>query len=151
MTMTIRSAKQTDLDSLVEIEKKAFDPKRYPLSSKKDYQHFLKSPTVDVLVAETENKIAASAVVFYKKGSSAARMYSIGVDPIFQKKGLGSALFEKIQEVAIKKGLKRIISEIRSDLPDYVKWYESKGFKVKKRLPQYYPDLVSGLKMEKEV
>ncbi len=151
MTTAIRFAKKNDLNRLEIIEKEAFDPQKYDLCSRRQYAYLLNQNSVDILVAEHNGVLCASAIIFYRKNSDLGRLYSVAVSPQYQGVSIGSQLFDAVEARVQLKKKTGLLSEIRADNKAYLEWYQKRGFYLKQVLPAYYPDGVDGLKVMKDL
>jgi len=149
MAVTIRNATLADLDTLTQLERIVFDPNKYPISSRRNFEHLLKYGKAVVLVAEDQNIIRGMAVLLFRKTSKFGRLYSIGVDPAYQGGEFGKALFSSAEYLVKEQGLIGMVLEIRADNVKHRDRYVSSGYKIIEKLQDYYPDGSSGLKLKK--
>lgn len=139
----IRKAVMSDLDALLDIENRAFAGNRL---SRRSLRAFLSSPKALMLVLEHAEKTAGYGVLIYRKGSNVARLYSFGVAPDFQGRGLSTPLLEAL-EAKCAKPIMRL--EVRADNAAAIKLYLKMAFEHIGRRDNYYEDGEAALIMEK--
>ncbi|MGB3840589.1 MAG: GNAT family N-acetyltransferase [Rhodanobacter sp.] len=86
----VRRADLSDLDDLVTLEQNAFDGDRL---SRAQYRRHLDSDSAQVLVASGgRHDFFGSAVLFFRKRSRVARVYSLATRPESRGLGIGAVL-----------------------------------------------------------
>ncbi len=141
--LTLRLARNEDLDFLEELEYQCFD--RIKRSSRRSLRNSLLSPSQEVyIICEDNIKIAASIIQLYKK---TMRIYSISVLPSFQGKSVGTFIMEHIINIARSRGYKRISLEADSDNKILVDWYKKFKFVVVSKIENYYGKNASAYRM----
>src|SRR6201996_3904442 len=94
----VRRAELSDLDDLVALEESSFATDRL---SRAQYRRHLDSETAQVLVASANHRrFLGTAVVFFRKQSRIAPLYSIATKPEARGKGVGSALIAAVEAAA---------------------------------------------------
>lgn len=149
MRTQIRSARLSDLKSIIQIEQAAFSQSLYDLLSTRQWRYLLTQAKADILVAEQQNQVLGVCVVLYRKRSRYGRIYSIAVDPVVQKQAIGRQLITHCLQMITDKGLVGVLCEVRQDQQQLIRFYQSLGFQAFKTLESYYPDGMSGLKLRK--
>lgn len=135
----IQQATKENVNELKDIEDSLFDKNNYPLS-KSSFYNFIKKQ--NLYIYKVDNQIAGYIVLInYKKS---IRIYSLGIKKEFQGKGISKEIIKFVIE-KLKNDL-NIILEVRVDNYKAIKLYESLGFKILKKLDNYYDD-VDGYKM----
>jgi N-acetylglutamate synthase-like GNAT family acetyltransferase len=141
----IRTAEEEDIKDIYNILSNAFSPytKFY---TKTAYQATVVSPNIlkkriqdnkaNILVAELDNKIIGTAS-FYKK-QDYIYLYSMAVDPVFQKNGVGNILLNKIIKFTTNEKIKKILIYSYYPLKDAIRFYESNGFKKSGKKLDYH-------------
>ena len=142
----IRPAKKPDLDRLVELEHRAFTTDRL---SRAQYRRHIDSATSAVLVAESAGDVCGSAVIFFRRGSDSARLYSIAVDHAFRGRGVGERLIDAVERAAIEHGSARLRLEVRQDNPAAIRLYEKRGYARTGSIADFYEDGADAWKYEK--
>lgn len=137
-TVRVRRAENSDLDDLVALEERTFDSDRL---SRAQYRRHLDSHSALVLVASANHRhFLGTAVLFFRKGSTVARLYSLATQPEARGKGVGSALLEAASHAAIQRGCRALRLEVRTANATAIRLYEQWGFRRIAQLARYYQD-----------
>jgi ribosomal protein S18 acetylase RimI-like enzyme len=144
----IREAKQSDLDALLEIENRAFPGDRL---SRRSLRHLLMKGNATTLLEEKDGRIRGYVLVLYNKGTSLARLYSIGVDNDFRGSGLGSRLLEAAEKDALDNECVIMRLEVRKDNESAIRLYQRHGYRLFDTVPDYYEDHAEALRFEKSL
>lgn len=135
--MRVRRADVDDLDELVRIEGASFETDRI---SRRSFRDLLRSPTAILLVAEDEGAILGDALVLFRKGTAAARLYSIAVDPPARGRGLATVLLVAAEQAAYEGGCLQLRLEVGVDNHAARALYCRAGYREVQSLPAYYED-----------
>lgn len=141
----VRRAIPVDIDRIDRIENRSFTKDRFP---RRNLRRVLKSPATLFLIAEEGGATAGYAMVLFRKGSSAARLYSIAVDPDFRGRGVAERLLAEAAQRAAARGAIRLRLEFRPSNKAAQRLYERAGFTVLERKPCYYDDGEDAIRME---
>src|ERR1700761_5701689 len=134
----VRRAEVSDLDDLVTLEESSFATDRL---SRAQYRRHLDSESAQVLVASANHRnFLGTAVVFFRKGTHVARLYSIATKTEARGKGVGSALLEAAEQLAVRRGCTVLRLEVRMDNDDALRLYERLGYKRIGHYERYYGD-----------
>lgn len=144
----VRRAELSDLDDLVSLEQATFDSDRI---SRAQFRRHLDSDSARVLVASANHRrFLGTAMVFFRKGSRMARLYSIASLPEARGKGVGTALIEAAEAVALQRRCQTLRLEVRTDNQSAIRLYERLGYRrigpVEKR---FYEDGSDAFRYEK--
>lgn len=143
----VRRAELSDLDDLVALEESSFATDRL---SRTQYRRHLDSESAQVLVASANHRnFLGTAVVFFRKGTQVARLYSIATKSEARGKGVGSALLEAAEQLALKRGRSSLRLEVRTDNDDALRLYERLGYQRIGRYARYYGDGTDAWRYEK--
>ncbi|GLQ91359.1 GNAT family N-acetyltransferase [Dyella acidisoli] len=122
----VRRAELSDLDDLVALEQATFDSDQI---SRAQFRRHLDSDTARVLVASANHRrFLGTAMVFFRKGSRVARLYSIASLPEARGKGVGTALIEAAETAARQRRCEALRLEVRTDNDSAVRLYERLGY-----------------------
>jgi ribosomal-protein-alanine N-acetyltransferase len=136
----LKSKSWTDLKQILNIEVNSFHPIDW--FSINTFKYFFKKKRLWVVIFK--NKIIGYFILIcYKKS---LRVYSIALLPEYRYLGIGSKILTFIIKLAIFLNKHRIILEVRQSNKNK-RLYEKFGFKVKKKLKNYYKN-ENGYKME---
>lgn len=144
----IRTATLGDLESLIAIEKRAFELDRF---SRRTFRYLLSKANADTLIDEEDGKVAGYAMLLFNTGTSLARLYSLAVDPDWQGKGIGRALMQATEGNAIAHGCVSMRLEVRADGAHARALYESQGYRQIGTVDDYYEDGMQALRYEKRL
>src|ERR1700754_1788292 len=145
----VRRAAVSDLDDLVALEESSFAQDRL---SRAQYRKHLDSESALVLVASANHRrFLGTAVVFFRKGSGVARLYSIATKPQAQGKGVGSALIEASEDAGRTRGCRALRLEVRKDNAVAIRLYERLGYGVIGEYAKYYADGADAFRFEKQL
>jgi ribosomal protein S18 acetylase RimI-like enzyme len=143
--LQLRRALASDLDALERLET-SFEGDRI---SRASFRRFLRSPSVDLLVAEAAGVVVGDAVVVTRQGFRSARLYSLVVAPGWRGRGVASALLAEAERSARERGCITMRLEVRADNAAAVALYQRQGYDVVGRTAEYYEDGSDALRMRK--
>lgn len=145
----VRRAVLSDLDDLVALEQATFDNDRI---SRAQYRRHLDSDSACVLVASAgPHRLLGAAVVFFRRGSAVARLYSLATRPQARGKGVGSALVAAAEQLARQRGGDRLRLEVRLENSAAIRLYEGSGYRRFARVAGYYADGMDAWRYEKRL
>lgn len=143
----VRRAELSDLDDLVALEQATFDGDRM---SRAQYRRHLDSASAQVLVASANHRnFLGTAVVFFRKGSTVARLYSIASRPEARGKGVGTALIAASEASARQHRCRALRLEVRTDNAAAIRLYEQLGYRRIGHYAHYYEDGADAWRYEK--
>jgi ribosomal protein S18 acetylase RimI-like enzyme len=143
----VRRAELSDLDDLVALEQATFDSDRL---SRAQYRRHLDSGSARVLVASANRRrFLGTALVFFRKGSAVARLYSLASRPEARGKGVGSELMAAVEKAARQRGCRTLRLEVRTDNATAIRFYERLGYRRFGRLEGFYEDGTDAWRYEK--
>jgi len=143
----VRRAELSDLDDLAALEESSFATDRL---SRAQYRRHLDSESAQVLVASANHRhFLGTAVVFFRKGTQVARLYSIATKKEARGKGVGSALLEAAEKLASRRRCVSLRLEVRTDNEDAMRLYERLGYKRIGHYARYYGDGADAWRYEK--
>ncbi len=143
----VRSAELSDLDDLVALEEQSFTSDRL---SRTQFRRHLDSESAKVLVASTgPHRFLGTAVMFFRKRSGVARLYSIAIHRAARGQGVGSALLYAVEQLALRRRCRALRLEVRADNAGAIRLYERLGYRRLAALAKYYEDGADGWRYEK--
>ena len=131
----VRRARPSDLDALVALEKTSFDHDRV---SRAQWKRHLRSDSACVLVAVQAGKVAGCLLLFFRRGSRTARLYSIAIAQHARGRGLGAALLGAAEREARRRGCDAMRLEVRTDNSVAIALYEKRGYRRSDRIHGFY-------------
>jgi ribosomal-protein-alanine N-acetyltransferase len=148
LAVHIRRATIDDLADLVTLENSAFVVERM---SERQLRRHLESLSAEILVATRERRLVGAAVVFFRRSSDIARLYSIAVAASERGNGLGEALLARAAHTAHRRGGRRLRLEVRSDNQAAQRLYERLGYRHFDSHSAYYEDGQDAFRYEKRL
>lgn len=136
-TIRIRRASRADLDGLLALEETTFDSDRI---SRVQWRRHIDSGSAAVLVSGEHGVVDAAVVVFYRRNTRSARLYSLAVGAHARGTGLGGALLDAAEADARARGCASMRLEVRTDNRSAIALYERRGYVRIARLPGFYED-----------
>jgi [ribosomal protein S18]-alanine N-acetyltransferase len=146
--ISIRAAVLGDLDAIFALEQAVFATDRL---SRRSLRAFILAPHRPLLVAVSGGAVAGYALIAVRKKSTAARLYSIAVDPRMGRKGVGSALMAACETYAAARGSDRLRLEVRADNAPAIALYRRLGYAQFGQYDAYYADGARALRFEKPI
>ena len=143
--MDIQTANIIDLAALRRLESACFDKDAWPIL---DLIAVLTLPEVIRLKAVESGEMIGFVAGDTRPSNGVAWISTIGVDPRFQRRGIGRALLEAC-EARIK--LPKIRLTVRMSNAGAIALYEHEGYHTSEIWHGYYHDGEDGLVMEKEL
>ncbi|AZA80784.1 GNAT family N-acetyltransferase [Chryseobacterium lactis] len=140
--MTIREAKEEDLEILLEFEQGIVSAER-PFNSTLfdgeihyyDLSHFIKSPDAALIIAEENNEIIASGYVLIKKAEQYyytfekyAYLGFMYVKPEHRGKGINKVITDELIGWAKSRGVSEVRLDVYAQNESAIKAYEKAGF-----------------------
>jgi ribosomal protein S18 acetylase RimI-like enzyme len=149
VSVRVRRAEISDLDDLAILEDRTFDSDRM---SRDQYRRHLDSDTALVLVASANHRnFLGTAVLFFRKGSSVVRLYSLASQPEARGKGIGTALIEASEAAGRQRRCRTLRLEVRTDNIVAIKLYERLGYRRIGSYAHYYQDGGDAWRYEKSL
>lgn len=134
----VRRGAASDLDDLIDLEQRSFSSDRL---SRAQYRRHLDSDSALVLVASANHhRCLGSAVLFFRKRSAVARLYSLATAVAARGQGVGAALLVAAADAARRRGARALKLEVRTDNAAAIRLYERHGFRRSGRYAGYYED-----------
>jgi N-alpha-acetyltransferase 10/11 len=143
--MEIQSASLRDLGSLRRLEQACFEKDAWPLL---DLIAVLSWPDVIKLKAVDQGDMIGFVAGDPRPSESATWVATIGVDPRYQRRGIGRALLHACEE---KAKLPRMKLTVRMSNEGAISLYEKEGYRSIDIWKRYYNDGEDGLVMEKKL
>ncbi len=145
--LRVRRAQPGDLDRLVEIENAVFATDRL---SRASFRNRLKSASASLIVGVLDGRVAAYALIAFRRGSDKARLFSIARAPDAPA-GCGGRLLEAAEREAIRRGCASLRLEAREDNAPALALYDRAGYRPFARFENYYEDGAPAVRFEKNL
>jgi ribosomal-protein-alanine N-acetyltransferase len=143
--MEIQPASLRDLGSLRRLEQVCFEKDAWPLL---DLIAVLSWPDVIKLKAVDQGEMIGFVAGDPRPSEEATWIATIGVDPRYQRRGIGRALLHACEERA---KLPRMKLTVRMSNEGAISLYEKEGYRSVDIWRRYYNDGEDGLVMEKKL
>lgn len=131
----------------MEIEKVSFPKSQaYPKSY---FQRYYRKYPQGFIVAENLGKIVGYAIGQLK--GDGAEFISLAVKPEFRQKGIGTKLVNFLINHFKEKGAKEISLNVRVENKKAISFYQNFGFKILKKIKNYYRNGEDAYLMKKEL
>ncbi|HRQ65609.1 MAG TPA: GNAT family N-acetyltransferase, partial [Xanthomonadaceae bacterium] len=121
---SLQPAHPGDLPALLMLEQSSFSGDRL---NARQFRYHMGHKRNRLLVAKINGTVVGAALVFLRKGSDLARLYSIAVDARARGRGLGTALLQAAEQAAFTAGARRLRLEVRSDNSAAIALYARRG------------------------
>ena len=141
----IRPAAPSDVDALTAIEA-VFPTDRL---ERRGFRHAIRSPTIDLLVADDGGILLGYVAVHRRRGSALAHLASIAVRPDLAGQGLGSRLLAAAEAQALRHNCDRVVLEVRAENGAAQRLYDRAGYRRVRILEDYYEDGTAAFRYEK--
>lgn len=132
----------SDVPALAALEAAVFPPESYgpDVLNAAKFRYFLSKGNAVILVQKDDDAISGYILLLFRRGVKTARIYSVAVAPAAQGRGLGLALFTAAEAYCRAKGYSKIMLETRADNANLQKLCLGRGYKLLKKVPEYYHD-----------
>ncbi|MGA9335277.1 MAG: GNAT family N-acetyltransferase [Rudaea sp.] len=144
----VRRADAVDLDALVDLEQRVFKTDRI---SRVQFRRHLDSDSAHVLVCSEAGRLLGDAVLFLRRGSRVARLYSLVISPLARGRGLGRALLSAAERCALRHRCTRLRLEVQVENTAAIALYENAGYVRFDRRRRYYEDGTDAWRYQKEL
>lgn len=133
----VRKAASADIDALVALECATFATDRI---SRAQWRRHVASASACVLVAGPRGRVDGAAVVFHRRNSRRARLYSLAVAEAARGNGLARALLSAAEAETAERGCVALDLEVRTGNRAAIGLYERHGYRRVERLRDFYED-----------
>lgn len=144
----VRRAVGADLDAMLALEARSFSSDRL---SRAQYRRHLDSDSALVLIASIHHQLQGNAVLFFRRRSRVARLYSLATVPESRGRGVGGALLDAVIQAAIRRECTALRLEVRKDNAPAIRLYERQGFRRIGEYARYYEDGADAWRYEKTI
>ncbi len=143
-----RTAKINDISTLVKIEQECFS---YDQLTQANFKHIIQKANADFSLILYSGEIAGYGILFYRKGTSLCRLYSIAISPRFRGKGLGDKLLTHLEHLAKEGDSTYLRLEVKEENKAGIELYQKHGFVKFLEKEDYYEDHSLALCFEKKI
>lgn len=93
-----------------------------------------------IVAVDGDDALAGYGLVFTRRDSDSARLYSIALAPSARGKGLGSRLVRELETRARRMGFAQMHLEVACDNAAALALYAKLGYARLRRIPEFYED-----------
>lgn len=150
MEINFRHAEIVDVKKLVEVESKCFT---YNKLTSTQFIRLIKKGHIDLLIAEQiqfsskEIKIVGYGLLFYRKNSARARLYSLAVVPEWSGRGIGKKLILALEKLALESKKIEISLEVKESNKQALNLYSKNAYNIVEKIENYYEDGASAFRL----
>lgn len=135
--MTFRDATAADLDVLLALENACYPPNQ--AYSREEYRYSLtKAKALNVLWEDEKGNVTGFVGAFHHRTWRLGHVYTVNVHPSERGKGLGMRLMDECHRRLEEMGMRAVVLEVNVDNHAAIKLYEKAGYRLVRRLPDYY-------------
>ena len=145
-----RPAKQKDLEFISKLSAQVFS--RYGHYEEIVSAWFEQGAVITEIIMEKNNTLGFAMLVLGREkifGSRAAHLLAIGILPEHQRRGVGSALLKRMEDVARKYNAVEMNLWTGVDNEAALSFFQKAGFEIKRFESYYYPKGQAALAMSK--
>lgn len=146
--LRIRRAVGRDLPELIALENRVFSGDRL---SARQWKRHLASDSTHILVARSAGTLLGASVVFFRRDSRVARLYSLATLPEARGRGIGDRLVAAAEQLARARHCRALRLEVRRDNPAAQRLYLQRGYRMIGDHLAYYEDGEDALRYEKSL
>jgi ribosomal protein S18 acetylase RimI-like enzyme len=141
------SGREEDLPDLLRLESYCFPADE--MFNRRQLRYLLRCPRVSTFLVRAEGQVVAAAIVARRRTARGvhARLYSMAVAPKYRRRGFGRMLVKACMKSLIDEGIETLSLEVRQSNTAAIRLYESMGFTIDRKLPDYYGHRANGWRM----
>ncbi len=147
-TAVVRRAQLYDIPALLALEQRCFQSDRM---TRRQFRYMLTKAHAATVVAEAGGRLSGYALVLFSRGTSAARLYSIAVDPHSRGRAIAHSLVKAVEDEARERECACVRLEIRKDNPASTRLFERCGYRLIGEYGDYYEDHMDAWRYEKSL
>lgn len=134
--ISVRMASPDDIDAIAWLYSESFGSTR----PRDDVEQYLKPDGTWALLATMGGTEAMTPAGFVLARTilDETEVFSVGVVPLYQRRGVGETLMKGTQHIAAIGGARTIFLEVGTDNPAAQSLYEKSGYTIVGRRPDYY-------------
>ena len=145
MALMLRSYEPHDFAALHRLDQACFPP---GISySKTTLRYFLRLASADCVVAAEEDRIVG--FVLSEENPPLAHIMTLDVTEKHRRRGVGTALLEKLESNLAARGVRSILLETATDNEAAVAFWQRHGYRIEATLKRYYLGRLDAYEMRK--
>jgi ribosomal-protein-alanine N-acetyltransferase len=140
MLASIEDASSKDLDRLYEIERECFNEEAF---TKDQISQLLDDYNTVSFIARVQDEIAGFVIgmIHIERCTLRGHVLTIDVGSAYRRKGIGTLLMDEIESIFRQKGVKASLLEVREDNTSAINLYLKLGYKIMRKLDNYYGEI----------
>jgi ribosomal protein S18 acetylase RimI-like enzyme len=143
----LRPARLSDLDALLALENATFTSDQL---SRRRMRHWIDAPNgIFVVAVDTAGTLAGYGLVFTRRDSRSARLYSLALAPAARGLGLGARIVGELERLARRMGFTHMHLEVAQANAPALALYGKLGYARVRALPGFYEDGTDAWRMAK--
>jgi ribosomal-protein-alanine N-acetyltransferase len=144
--LIIRKFEPIDMFSVIKLASETL-PERYSPSL---FNFFYETYPKGFIVAEKDHKIIGFIIGVQMKPEK-GKILMLSVLEKYRRQGIGSKLLAEYLKGISNKKIKKVALEVRTDNKKAIKFYQRYGFKIKKKISEFYQNGEDAYTMAKEL
>ena len=132
MNIAIRPFRESDQEDIIKLWEKVFPDAPQHTNPARDIRTKREVQPELFLVALAEDRIVGTAMAGFD--GHRGWVYYLGVDPDYQRRGIGTALMKRVESRLMGMGCPKLNLQIRADNAEVQAFYESLGYFTEDRL-----------------
>lgn len=143
----LRPAALPDLPALLALENTTFTS---DLLTRARMRHWIGANNgIFIVAVDSAHTLAGYGLVFTRRDSTSARIYSLAIASSARGQGLGGRIVKELEKRSRKAGFTRMHLEVAHNNTAAISLYEKLGYTKTRRIPEFYEDGTHAWRMEK--
>ncbi|MBI4460188.1 MAG: GNAT family N-acetyltransferase [Acidobacteria bacterium] len=134
------------LDRLCFAEGISYPPEEMALGLAQRGAFALVAEAVDQIL---EGRVAGFILAWHQRGRASGHVITIDIHPHFRRQGLGARLMQLAEQRLKASGATDILLEVAVENQSAIRFYEKRGYAIRRRLSNYYRDGSDAYRMSK--
>lgn len=132
----MRVATAADLDAVLALEQACYPPRQ--AYGREEYRYALRVAKAVNLLHEEDGRVVGFVGAFHHRTWRTGHVYTVNVHPSQRGRGLGVRLMAACHDALAALGMERVVLEVNVDNQAAIALYEKCGYRLVRRLPDYY-------------
>lgn len=117
--------------------------------SRRQLLYLLRSPNSIAISATADGSLVGYVIGTLRKRYKVCNICTFCIQEDFRRKNIASELLSELEKECVHKDINRLTLEVREDNIPALKFYRKSGFVEFKKLPKYYKNGFTAIRMEK--
>jgi len=145
--LDIRLATHSDAEAIARLSRSEIEHQLPWSWTPSRVRHAIAGRSTNVAAAYDGRLLVAFGIMTYR--DVVAHLSLLAVDPAYRRTGVGSAVLQWLEEVALAAGIPRICLEARQDNAPAIAFYGQHGYRVRATVVGMYGGMEDGVRLEK--